>query len=264
MAGSMVYRLPVRTASAPHMVTFRDALGQAQAIPDNRGYNHIAGFHGAPGQYCWHHQHSQRTAVQARLFLPWHRAYLWWLEQALQDLVGGTALPYWDWTTEATVPKAYAVSRIDNHPNPLYGSRINVPTVRPPLNRRTRRAAGKTPGVRLPTGAQIASLLNDTDFASFSDRLEDFHDQVHVWVGGDMSDITSAAFDPIFFAHHCMIDRVWYLWQVRHGISNFPNELLDEPLVPFGKTPRQVLNVQALGYEYAASASPVPVGGSNP
>ncbi len=78
-----------------------------------------------------------------------------------------------------------------------------------------------------------------------------------------MSDIATAAFDPIFFAHHCQIDRLWYLWQVRHGNGSFPAELLDEPLVPFGKTPAGVLNVQALGYEYAASAAPVaPAGGA--
>src|SRR4051795_8459783 len=140
MAGSMVYRLPVRTASAPHMVTFRAALGQAQAIPDNRGYNHIAGFHGAPGQYCWHHQHSQRTAVQARLFLPWHRAYLWWLEQALQDQVDGAALVWWDWTDATTLPRAYTVRAVDGDPNPLTGSRMSVPSAG--LSRRTRRAAG--------------------------------------------------------------------------------------------------------------------------
>jgi tyrosinase len=58
------------------MVAFREAMKQAEDIPDRRGYNHIAGFHGAPGEYCWHHQFNPRTPVQARLFLPWHRAYL--------------------------------------------------------------------------------------------------------------------------------------------------------------------------------------------
>ena len=77
-----------------------------------------------------------------------------------------------------------------------------------------------------------------------------------------MLDVSTAAFDPVFFAHHCQIDRLWYLWQVENGNGGFPAELLDEPLVPFGKTCRDVLNVQALGYEYAASAIPVlPAGG---
>jgi tyrosinase len=255
----MVYRLPVAEAAAAHMVGFRQAMAQAEAIPDNRGYNHIAGFHGAPGQYCWHHQFSQRTPVQARLFLPWHRAYLWWLEQALQDLTPGLALPYWDWTDIAQIPGAYASAQIDGQPNPLLATRMFVPTAQPPLDRTTRRAPGRTPGVRLPTATNIGDLLTDTDWASFSDRLEDFHDQVHVWVGGDMTDISTAAFDPVFFAHHAQIDRVWYLWQVQHGVDNFPVELLNEPLNPFGKNAGDVLNVQALGYEYAASAAAIPV-----
>ena len=263
MPGSMVYRLPVADPAAAHMVMMRQAMTQAEAIRDDRGYNHIAGFHGAPGQYCWHHQQSQRTPVQARLFLPWHRAYLWWLEQALQDLIAGVALPYWDWAADAEIPPAYTRARVDNQANPLSATRMYVPTAQPALNRRTRRAPGRTPGTRLPAAAEIDDLLTDTDWASFSDRVEDFHDQVHVWVGGDMSDIATAAFDPIFFAHHCQIDRLWYLWQVRHGNSSFPAELLNEPLVPFGKTPAGVLNVQALRYEYAASAAPVaPAGGA--
>src|SRR4029453_1826309 len=112
MAGSMVYRLPVAALTAPHMQSFIEAMRAVEAITDNRGYNFIAGFHGVPGNYCWHHQISRRTPLQARLFLPWHRAYLWWLEQALQDQLDGVALPYWNWTVEPAVPSAYASSRV--------------------------------------------------------------------------------------------------------------------------------------------------------
>jgi tyrosinase len=109
----------------------------------------------------------------------------------------------------------------------------------------------------------VASVLDDTDFASFSDRLEQLHDDVHVWVGGDMRQVTTAAYDPLFFAHHCMIDRIWYLWQVRHGNGGVPNALLDLELIPFGKRFRDVLDVQALGYEYAATTVPIPAGGQH-
>lgn len=262
MPGSMVYRLPVAEPEVSYMVTFRQAMTEAAGILDNRGYNHIAGFHGAPGQYCWHHQHSPRTPVQARLFLPWHRAYLWWLEQALQDLVPGAALPYWDWTSDARIPATYASPELDGVPNVLVATRMYLPTAEPPVDRMTRRAPGKVQGSRLPTAPEIDDLLNDSDWASFSDRLEDFHDHVHVWAGGDMQDINTAAFDPIFFAHHCQIDRLWYLWQVRYGNGSYPAELLAAPLVPFGKTSRDVLNVQALGYEYAASTAAIPVAGA--
>ncbi|TML89111.1 MAG: tyrosinase family protein [Actinobacteria bacterium] len=269
MAGSMIYRLPVADATAPHMIAFRSAMAKAEAISDNRGYNFIAGFHGAPFWYCWHHQINRRTRIRAQLFLPWHRAYLWYLEQALRDQEEAgaqvpAALPYWDWTTQSRIPPAYAATKVGTEANPLYATKAVVPNAQPPINRRTTRSPGRTPGSRLPTAAEIADVLTDTDWMSFADRLEGFHDDVHVWVGGSMQDVTTAAYDPIFFAHHCMIDRIWYLWQVKHGSGGIPGELLDLELPPFGKRTRDVLDVQGLGYEYAASAAnvPVPTGGA--
>jgi tyrosinase len=73
-----------------------------------------------------------------------------------------------------------------------------------------------------------------------------------------MGDVTTASYDPVFFAHHCMIDRIWYLWQVKNG-NRVPQALLDLPLVPFGKTVRDVLDVQLLGYEYARTATDIPL-----
>ncbi len=267
MAGSMVYRLPVGDVRAPYMQAFIAAMAAAERRLDRASYNTIAGFHGAPGWYCWHHQRNPRTPEQARLFLPWHRAYLWWLEQALQDRardlppeIGATdiSLPWWDWTAVANIPPAYRAGATGRTRNPLAGTRAFVPTARPPVDRWTTRSPGASPFARLPTRAQVDSLLNDADFASFSDRLEDFHDSVHGWVGGDMGSVSTAAYDPVFFAHHCMIDRLWYLWQVRWGINRIPPSLLDLPLSPFGLTVRDTLSVQRLGYEYATRSLVLP------
>ena len=258
MAGAMVYRLRTAPVTVPHMTLLRDAMRDAEGIGDNRGYNHIAGFHGAPNWFCWHHQFSRRTPLQARLFLPWHRAYLWWLEQALQDLQPGAALPWWDWTYPRRIPAAYRSRTVGGAANPFYSTRARVPTASPPINRQTRRQPGANPAAELPTKAEVDSLYDDGDFASFSDRLEDLHDRVHGWVGGDMGDVTTAAFDPVFFAHHCMIDRIWYLWQVRNG-NRLPRSLLGLSLSPFGKTVRDVLDIQRLGYEYAVTATEVPL-----
>jgi tyrosinase len=259
MAGTMVYRLPVGGAGAAHMRTYIQAMAAAEVLSDNRGYNHIAGFHGTPNWWCWHHQINRRTPLQARLFLPWHRAYLLWLELALQDRVAGATIPWWDWTTVRRVPPAYTART----KNPLLSTKAFVPTATPPLNRRTRRAPGRNPFARLPTPAELIAVLNDPDWSSFSDGLEDLHDSVHGWVGGDMGDPTTAAFDPVFFAHHCMIDRVWSLWQVKHGNGTVPGELLPLQLPPFGKRFADVLDTQALGYEYAASAAVIPIGGGH-
>lgn len=261
MAGSMVYRLKVGDVNASAMVAFRTAMVSLQARLDNRGYNFIAGFHGAPGWYCWHHQHAPRSPIQARLFLPWHRAYLWWLEQALQDIDQTVALPWWDWTVDRRMPLAYGRATIDGQQNPLRRFRMRVPatTNNPAISRNTRRRATPLPGTTLPSPAQLRGVLQESDWASFSDQLQNLHDGVHPWVGGDMGSVTTAGFDPIFYAHHCMIDRVWSIWQVTHGNGGVPTALLDLPLRPFGKTVRDVLDVQALGYEYAVSSTPIPI-----
>lgn len=264
MAGSMVYRNKVAEHNRPHMVKFRKAMKAIQARLDNHSFNHIAGFHGAPGFWCWHHQTFRGIKTTTRLFLPWHRAYLLALEQELQDNVADAALPWWDWTSDRGIPDSYDVKEIENEPNPLYNYHIQVlHTIRnPAIDKVTIRFPGRHPFGRLPAKQEILNLLNYSDWASFSDKLQDYHDGVHVWVGGDMFDPITAGFDPIFYAHHCMIDRIWYLWQLKWGNSGIPETILDLPLQPFAQKVRQVLDVQSLGYEYALDTTEIDIGGN--
>jgi tyrosinase len=261
MAGSMVYRLPVADATASHMITFRRAMGEMQGIWDNRGYNYIAGFHGLPNWYCWHTQANRRTPLQARLFLPWHRAYLLRFERMLQDRVPGVSVPYWNWVRVRDIPSAYAARRIDNQANPLYSARVWVPTARPRIDKRTRRSPGSDPRVRLPDQRAVDWVLNESDWATAADLLENVHNTVHNWVRGDMLNQETAAWEPLFWVHHSMVDRIWSIWQVRYGNGGIPRDLLDLELIPFGQRTRDVLDVQRLGYEYAASATEIPIGG---
>jgi tyrosinase len=102
-------------------------------------------------------------------------------------------------------------------------------------------------------------VLALSDFVDFTTQVEQLHNAVHVWVGGHMGQIAYAAFDPVFWAHHCMIDRLWRLWQLRHPGARPPASILDEALPPFRMTVRGTLSVTALGYDYAvASASTQP------
>ena len=67
-----------------------------------------------------------------------------------------------------------------------------------------------------------------------------------------------AAYDPIFWSHHAQVDRLWRIWQHNHAGANPPAETLDQAMaVPQAPvfTPREVLDVKALGYEYAGFAS---------
>ena len=124
-----------------------------------------------------------------------------------------------------------------------------------------------SPG-QLPTADDVADLLELTDFRDFSNQVQDAHDQIHGWTGGDMGSIGTSAFDPVFWGHHAMIDRLWYLWQLEHGVNNIPADYLDMALFP-GYTVGQVLDVRSLGYDYATAAVaegtdvPEGVGGSD-
>ncbi|PFH53631.1 hypothetical protein AMATHDRAFT_54855 [Amanita thiersii Skay4041] len=60
--------------------------------------------------------------------------------------------------------------------------------------------------------AQFSNHTDDDN--SITNSLEAIHDYIHVEVGGEghMADTGVAAFDPIFFLHHCNVDRLFSLW----------------------------------------------------
>ena len=45
------------------------------------------------------------------------------------------------------------------------------------------------------------------------DSLESVHDQIHGLVGGHMAVVDYSAFDPVFYLHHCNVDRLFAIWQ---------------------------------------------------
>jgi len=262
---SLIVRKNTDSLGAAELAALRAGYAKAQTIMDNRGYNHFAGIHGIPNWYCWHHSHTQGSNVNANLFLPWHRAYLLYFERAIRDQSPPTpkvGLPWWDWTSNTShsvgVPHAFSVATAGGQPNPLFKARIVAPTATPPINRFTRRFPGNP--AQLPTAASVNALLNLTQFNDFTSQLENIHDFVHGWtggnngsVGGDMGSLGTAAWDPIFWSHHCNIDRLWYLWQLKHGVNNITPNLLPMVLQPFGLKVQDVLSINALGYEYAVS-----------
>jgi hypothetical protein len=87
------------------------------------------------------------------------------------------------------------------------------------------------------------------------------HNAVHNWVGGSMIPITSPN-DPVFWLHHCFMDKLWADWQTSH-----PNEKrylptdgtartghnLNDPMHPWGITPANVRDHHQLrdGYSYS-------------
>jgi tyrosinase len=256
---SISLRENLEDLTADKLVNIRTAFSRLMQIRDNRGYNHISGYHGIPGFYCWHHgtrTRRPRPSRPLRLFFPWHRAYLYWLEQHLKDQVPDIALPWWDWSSDASrrvgIPNAFSQEFANGEPNPLFKFHIKVPTSNPPLDEVTIRDPGDPS--ELPDSQMVTNILDLPDFDDFDLMAENFlHDNIHVWVGGSMSIVDTAAYDPIFWFHHCMVDRLWYLWQIKFGDSTGMEDMLDEVLEPFPLRVRDVLSVRDLGYDYAVS-----------
>jgi tyrosinase len=274
-AVALRHRLSVELLSPTQVIHLRQALAASQAIADDRGYEHWAGIHGLPlPMYCTH---------GSPLFLPWHRAYLYSFELSLRDAspgLSGFALPWWDWTSRAShahgIPAAYAAStEMGGGANPLHSAAVNPIAIKQDLAEGEQIGATTVrqpdaPG-HLPTLADVNKALALSDFLDFSGQVENIHNNVHVWVGGHMGEIPVAAYDPLFWAHHCMIDRLWRIWQLRHPGSAVPASLLGQALAPFSMTVSQTIDATSLGYDYAATTSaavpaapptPAPGGGS--
>jgi tyrosinase len=245
------HRRSVRRLSQGQLADLRQAITLAQRIGDDRGYQYWAGIHGLPlPMYCKH---------GSPFFLPWHRAYLYFFEKELQDRVAGVTLPWWDWTQNHAegLPAAYSRARTAaGTKNPLASSPIQPAGRRDPKEKRTWRQFNRSS--RLPEPSEVEAVRENRDYFTFQNQLENIHNGVHGEVGGTMGDISVAGYDPIFWAHHCTIDRIWYLWQLDHPGAHLPAAYLDTALPPFPMTVRQTLDITALGYDYAAGTAAVP------
>jgi hypothetical protein len=177
-------------------------------------------------------------------FGPWHRELLKLYEAELQNAAGDPdlRLPYWDWTTDRSAadpgfPFTNDFLGGDGAGNP--NDRVTSGDFAGlPLNCDEegfgfggRQLGGDGPG--LPTRANVRSCLGITPYdsspwnltsataTSFRNTLEGWvgpgqiHNAVHRWVDGSMQPGTSPN-DPIFFFHHCNIDRLWALWEQKN------------------------------------------------
>ncbi|MEU4560113.1 tyrosinase family protein [Actinoplanes sp. NPDC023936] len=260
----MGIRREASTLGDGELRALRAAFARAYGIRDERGYGYFAGLHGLPlPNECPHNR---------PLFLPWHRAYLYLFERALQDLEPGADLPWWDWTTARShregLPAAYRrdPGRINRNPlstGPVTLSAADLERFRDePINQGAL-SDGPAPWTlrdpdnpdELPRAATIRRALDAPTFGDFTSLVEGMHNSVHGWVGGAMTLISVAAYDPIFWTHHAMIDRVWYLWQIGPRGRPPPEHLLDQALTPFPMTVRDTLSLTRLGYGYAVDVA---------
>ena len=205
---------------------------------------------GALGQMVQIHSqmHNQHGTLR---FLPWHRIFLYLLENELASIHPDVTLPYWDWTQagEQTFPAWLAGF---------------TPTVTTPSGNIT---VTRSPG----TSADLANFASNTpatmgltDFGNFSLNgsgatwpLEGIHNVIHMWVGGTMGVIATAPADPIFWMHHANIDRLWWQWQKspqgsgkNPPLTGGPGTSTSPVMDPWTYTEADTRDITSLGYTY--------------
>ncbi|WP_159834196.1 tyrosinase family protein [Burkholderia sp. 8Y] len=154
----------------------------------------------------WVNVHTNHCPHSVAYFLTWHRGYLYYLEQQMRTLSGDATfvIPYWDYYTYPVIPSEFTDTAKGN---PLYVPRVNT-NVYQALD-------------LSPFASNVYNFQRNTNNA-FEPKLENApHNPVHDIIGGYMADIASAPNDPIFYLHHCNIDRLWNAWS-RRATSKVP------------------------------------------
>lgn len=88
------------------------------------------------------------------------------------------------------------------------------------------------------------------------------HNRVHLWIGGNMLAMTSPE-DPVFFLHHCFIDKIWADWQAQMMLDKpdlAPHYCpmqdgpsghnYDDVIKPWTRRISDVMDIAKLGYTY--------------
>ena len=227
---------------------------------DPRGWMQQANVH------CWQCGGSGTDVHQSWFFLPWHRAYLYFHERILIKLLNDTSfrLPFWDWdaTVSRNLPAIHRPANVGATPNSLFDAN------------RSPTASG---GSAIPASTFLPNPMSAPNFTAFGGNAASGgtiengpHGRIHVWAGDpstglDMGRLDTAARDPIFYAHHCNIDRLWAEWFRRNPLAHahptaasFRNKtylFFDQEKVLRRIRVSQVLNTAPLGFSYPAGAA---------
>jgi hypothetical protein len=213
----------------------------------------------------WNPGFTPGWAHYAPAFFPWHRILLYEFEKELQSVNPSVTIPYWDWADPASDPftpdflggagsgikgkvvpadgpfahdgpNAWVLHVVDavgdpdylqrylNGADPSNGFPATLPT-----------QAGDIDPV-MAQGAYEASPWKGSPSADscFRSHMEaELHNWIHNWVGGTMLNMTSPN-DPVFWLHHCNIDRLWPEWLGQHVLAAPYLPLAGTPNVPLG------------------------------
>lgn len=203
----ILLRKAAQNLSNAEVQLFRNAVQAMRTLTlnnpsDPRGWQQQANVHGWNCGGCLDNLTAPLTIHNSSTFFLWHRAYLYFFERILGALAGqpNLRLPYWQWDdpTQLAMPGIYT-----NPGDPLFDP--------------TRQAQQLDSSIADATVMQgLYALTSFDQFGGDQNSNGNVevgpHNAVHITVEGDMGAFGTAAQDPIFYAHHTNVDRVWAIW----------------------------------------------------
>ncbi|XP_020574936.1 polyphenol oxidase, chloroplastic-like [Phalaenopsis equestris] len=279
---------PLRVRRPAHLLTteqfqkYEKATALMRALPANHPWNFIqqSNVHCA---YCsgGHRQLGLNITLEIHgswHFFTWHRAYLYFYERILGKLINDNsfALPFWNWDNPSSmsIPNIYRRNTSSLFNPTRYPIALNFTDLGGCEGDGTPDSVSKQKKCNL-------QLMHNQFIAGFSSSLLFFgspyragdqpfpgggsiegspHSPVHAFTGSDMSLIVRAALDPIFFAHHGNVDRLWTIWEKIPGNGSKvfnDTDFLDASFLFWDENMqlvrifvRDVLDTQKLGYVY--------------
>jgi hypothetical protein len=181
------------------LAILRDAFCKIQKLPSTD----VIGWDKQIAQHCINCAESFNANIHYyNAFITWHRGLLYFIERILRKLSGRDELRlvYWNWEdpSSRTLPTIYKPSG-----QCLYWGNRNL-------------------GTLTPNQVDVQPLLAIPDFRTFGGGSSPNqagavfggpHARVHnAFAPGDMADLQYSPRDPVFYAHHGNIDRLWTSW----------------------------------------------------
>ena len=208
-------------------------------------------------------------------FLPWHRMYLYFMEQIVRQVSGRAdfGMPYWNYTSDDPALRGVLPLQFRSPTDPLYASLYR--------SNRTSLANNGQPIQKFQSGdpMDIGTAMATTAYSTvgvaqgFCRAIDSgIHGRIHVLVGTskNMGAVPYAARDPLFWVHHSSIDRMWASWSANGGINPTGASWATKTFVFADGNGQRVssalqdyFDTAALGYAYDAlipAPAPAPVG----
>ncbi|WRX16545.1 Tyrosinase copper-binding domain - like 1 [Theobroma cacao] len=281
-------RRPVQLVDENYIAKYNKALSIMKSLPydDPRSFARQANLHClfCTGAYDQQNSNTPLSIHRTWLFFPWHRMMIYFHERIIGSLIGDDtfAFPVWTWD----IPEGMVMPDIYANMNLSFFHKVRDFSHFPPrvADLNYFEETNLSPQEQLDTNLafmynQMVSGAKKTElfmgctykanegYCNSPGTVESApHNTLHTWVGSnlepgreDMGKFYSAARDPIFYAHHSNIDRLWEVWREihKHELDIKDPDWLDsffffydENLKLVKIKVRDVLDISKLGYSY--------------